>query len=237
MIFALVLAALMLPTTLFVVKIKPEDMGLEPYGKAPVASDGVPQGLTIAQAMKRPDFYVLAVCMTALGLCMNCVNLTMTPHLQTLGYTAVFAAGVSATYMAFLAAGKIALGALSDRIGNFRSSLLAMACLLTSAVGMYLAGHIVTIPIIVVCAGMGTAFGSVAYPLIARDLYGERDQAAISGIFNSCGSLGGTIGPTACGLVCDLTGSYSPAYLAMAAMVIVFGGIMLVTIRRRGGKV
>jgi MFS family permease len=232
-IFSVILALTMLPSVLFVVKIKPSDIGRTPYGgeEGDAHAVGAADGLTIREAARSARFYLIALSALALGFSANALNTTIAPHMQSLNYSNTFSANVAAAYMAALAAGKIALGALSDRLGARRAVALALAALGAAFVEMTLARHLIVVPLIVLCAGFGNSFGSVAYPLIAREVYGARDYAAITGVVSSVHSLGGAFGPLACGIIFDRTGSYIPGYAAMAALVFIFGGMLLFSAR------
>ena len=238
MIYAAIMACTMLPTVLFVIKIKPEDVGLAPYGGhiVSVGDTGEKPGMSLKQAMRGSVMYILAGSFLLIGFCMNSMNLTTAPNIAALGYSQVFAAGVASAYMALLAVSKIALGAMCDKIGTWKGCAISLIALLIAAISAALAGNMPFVFLLVLTNGLGTAFGSVAYPLIARDLYGERDQAAISGIFSSIGSLGGSFGPTICGMVYDMTGAYTPAFYVIAAMTVVFGGCVIFYIARNSGR-
>lgn len=238
MIYAVVMACTMLPVVLFVIKIKPEDVGLRPYGddSAPGEATSEKPGISFSQALRTKMTWVLLLSFLLLGFCMNSMNLTTAPNMRALGYSAVFSAGVASAYMASLAGAKIILGAMCDKIGTWKGCGVSLVALTIATICAVLARNMGIIVVYVVCNGLGTAFGSVAFPLIARDLYGEKDQAAVSGIFNSICSLGGAFGPTICGMVYDATGAYSPAYTVMTALCVVFGAIIIFTIFRNSGK-
>ena len=97
---------------------------------------------------------------------------------------------------------------------------------------MIFARFSLVVPLLVLCAGLGNSFGSVAYPLITRTVYGERDYAAITGIISSLNSLGSAVGPAVCGVIFDASGSYIPGYVAMTALVFVFGGTLILAMGR-----
>ena len=236
MIYAAVMALTMLPVVLFVIKEKPEDVGLRPYGDHSDAA--VPfekPGVSFSEALRSRMTWLLVGCFLVLGFCMNSMNLTTAPNMRALGHSAMFSANVASAYMASLAVSKIALGAMCDRIGTWRGCAVSIVAIIVSTITAVFARNIGVIAVFIVANGLGTAFGSVAYPLIARDLYGERDQASISGIFNSVASFGGAFGPTVCGMVYDLTGAYSPAFVVMTALCVICGGIAIITVASSGG--
>lgn len=237
-IYALILTFVMLPVVLFVIKIKPQDVGLAPYGgedDVVLAAEAEAGGLTLRQAMHSGKFYLIVLCSIVLGFAMNSINVTVAPHMQALHYSSVFAANVAAGYMAALALGKFALGALSDRLGTRRACALSLGALLIANGAMLSARFSFIVPLLVLSAGFGNSFGSVAFPLITHEVYGERDYAAITGVISALCSLGGAIGPSVCGAIFDITGSYMPGYAVMAGLVVVFGGALLLAMRRGEG--
>ncbi len=238
MIYAAVMVFTVLPAVLFVLKVRPEDAGLEPYGGYAVSDGkaGEKPGMSLGQAYKGSILYMLCGCALLLGFCMNAMNLTTAPNIQALGYSPVFAAGVASAYMAALAVAKIALGTMCDKMGTWKGCAIALTALCISAVSAALAGYLPFVFLLVVTNGLGTAFGSVAYPLMSRDIYGEKDQAAIAGVISSIGSLGGSFAPTVCGMVYDKTGAYTPSYIVIAAITIVAGGYVVFAIARNIGK-
>lgn len=239
MIFAAIMAVTMLPTVLFVIRIKPEDVGLLPYGDHTGEMGHAPAekpGITLAQALREKNMYLLLGSLLILGFTFNSMNVTTAPNMRALGYSAVYSANVASVYMASLAAAKIALGAMCDKIGTWRGCAIALLAQLVASICAMFATNIGIVAIFVVANGLGTAFGSVAFPLIARDLYGERDQASISSIFNAVGSLSGAIGPTVCGMIYDITGAYTPAYAIIAVITLVFGSFFIFYVARGSGK-
>ena len=238
MIYAGIMAVTMLPTVLFVLKIKPEEVGITPYGgfDSIAGKDGVKPGVPFAKAMRTRRMLMLLGSLLVLGITFNSMNLTTAPNMRALGHSAVYSANVASAYMAALAVAKIVLGAMCDKIGTWKGCAIALLAQFIASICAMFATNIGIVAIFVVCNGLGTAFGSVAFPLISRDLFGERDQASISSIFNAVCSLSGAIGPTLCGLIFDVTGAYTYAFVGIAAIVAVFGGFFIFHVARGSGK-
>lgn len=240
MIFSIVLVALIVPATLFVVKIKPADVGLAPYGGEleTVEKGGEMPGYTLAQARKMRSFYVILACALFIGICLNAVNSIMAPHLQSVGYSSIVAANAVSVYMAVLALGKMLFGIMVDKIGAMKTCAIAMIAEFLCNISGLLAGFPPMVAGMVLFTGLGNPFGSVAYPLVAREVYGPRECAAITGIISSMNNIGSAIGPTFCGAIFDATGSYIPAYAIMAVTVAAFGAVLIATMKisSRGKK-
>ena len=231
------LCVMLLPTVFFLLKLKPEDMGLLPYGQTHVQAERTEAGgFTLSQALRSRVFLPICLCCLVTGFTNNSLNATINPHLQHMGYSGVFAAGVASAYLAALAAGKIVLGQISDRAGATRATALALCAMVLSSCGMLgarlLPVALCTVPIM----GLGNAFGSVGFPLISRSVFGERDHAAITGVLSAVNGVGSTIGPILCGLIFDLNGSYYLAYLAMAVLLIPLGTLMVCAMHKHTQK-
>ena len=199
MIYTGALCVMLLPTVFFLLKLKPEDMGLLPYGQTHVQAERTEAGgFTLSQALRSRVFLPICLCCLVTGFTNNSLNATINPHLQHMGYSGVFAAGVASAYLAALAAGKIVLGQISDRAGATRATALALCAMVLSSCGMLgarlLPVALCTVPIM----GLGNAFGSVGFPLISRSVFGERDHAAITGVLSAVNGVGSTIGPILC---------------------------------------
>lgn len=56
---------------------------------------------------------------------------------------------------------------------------------------------------IVLCQGLGCAFGTVAHPIITQAIFGLKDYSTIYGIISAMGSLGGALAPVFAASVYD----------------------------------
>jgi len=220
-----------------VVRIHPREMGLEPYGQLPQTGSGAASadenGPTFNEALKNMRFYVIGISLICIGISNNGVVTTVAPNLTDVGHSATFAANITSMAMGALAIGKLILGILYDKLGTRKASMLALAAILISNVGMYFARHMIAMPLIILGMGLGAAFCTVALPLVTRDIFGNRAFSTLTGIFTACNNLGSAIGPSLLGTVCDMTGSYTPGYAFQFVLGLVFATLLLLVMPGR----
>ncbi len=231
--FILVLAV---PCIFFVLKLKPADMGLEPYmdhvhEKKDVKKSA--EGLTFSEARKTSRFRILCVLTVLIGISMNSMYSTISPHLQDQGYSLTFSANFLSICMLMLAGGKIVLGRIFDRFGVRFAFCWACASLALALVGMLLCRNMFALVLLALGVGFGCIFGAVVYPLSVPLIFGRKDYRAIVGPLSALVSLGGVIGPVLAGRIYDMTGSYNPCYLGALVIMII---VILVLLRLLPGK-
>lgn len=221
---AIVMGLVLLPAVFVVIRIHPRDLGLTaPGAESMHPGTGETEGMLLAQALRRPRFWILAVASICLLIGINGLMLNISPHLTDLGYSIRFAANVTALTMGSLALGKVALGRLFDRLGVRRTVIIADIAVSLSMVGLLYARYVPALALVVVCTGVGCAYATVANPVLTLELFGRRDYNAIFGFLSAIAALGSVIQPLIYGWVYDLTGSYTASFqlsliLALAAL-------------------
>ncbi len=216
-----IMAVIAIPCTLLI-RIRPEDMGLEPLGgyiTHNVADAGNAEGYTLAEAKKMPALWLLAACTLLVNSGLSSLVQVLSPHLTDNGYSTAFAATMVSVAMAAMACGKILLGRLYDILGVRKATFLSLACAFCGHMGIIFCTVKPMLACIILGIGLGCSFGTVANPIIVQTIFGKKDYAAIIGIFTAMGNLGGVIAPTLNGTAYDLFGSYNPAFYLWAAFV------------------
>jgi predicted MFS family arabinose efflux permease len=149
------------------------------------------------------------------------------------GWSALRIGWLSVLPMGLALAGMIAVGRSATRTGEKRwHGAIPLFC---AAAG--LAGGALTrdplLGLLGLCvAGVGVyaAFG-VWWSYPTTFLAGSAAAGAI-GLINSCGNVGGWVGPYFAGVVKDATGSFQWAYVALSASL-VMSGLFMLSLRRR----
>lgn len=222
LILAGMMALTLIPCALFLVRDRPADLALEPYGGATQAggTDVQSSGLTLAQARKSPTFWMLApVCVIGTGCCV-CVMQHTTAYATDLGISYASAATVASIVTASLAVGKLIMGVVFDKIGSRRACSLSLSVFLLALVFYGLAEvYIALLYVAAVILGLGLSVSTVAYSVVTQDLFGKKDFAAIYGNLLVFGSLGGALGSPLIAAVYDTLGSYRLAWLALAVLM------------------
>ena len=222
LVFTGIMCLVILPMVFFVIKVRPEDMGLKPLG-APIVQEGnAPEGgLTLREAMRTKEFYILVLDIVIAGMGVNAIATTSTPFYTDEFQNGVIAANLASAFMAVLAIGKFALGGLYDRFGALKATVMARVLLIISLQALAQGKKPVFIGIYLLCCGLACASSSTAIPILARNAFGAKNAAAIIGVFSASQSLGAMVSPSACGFVCDKVGSYAPSYLILSVGVLI----------------
>ena len=236
---ALVAFALLFIATVFIVRDKPEDIGLVPLGAEKKTADGAPPvrlGLTRAQALKTPTFYIMAA-----GFFFNSmIGMGINPHISAcltdIGYDVSFAATIISAVMVIMMIGKVSLGAAFDKIGPVKAGFTVGFVLLMSSLLILNAG---ISPVIAWAFagffGFGYATLSVPYSYLTSEIFGDREFSAIYSIATMLSSAGGAVGPVLSGALYDLTGSYHLVFILYAVFSVAI--ILLLTTAAKQGQV
>ena len=219
---AVAVALLVAPMTFFVIRQDPEEMGLTPLGNGRVLSEGpVGDGMLFRDAKKTARFYLLCLCTMVASMAGSVLMQNNAPYLTDIGYSVAVAATFTAVCPGSLAAGKMLLGQLYDKVGTRRATFISNGATVLGLCTMLVASFSPALLPIVLCQGLGCAFGTVAHPIITQSIFGLKDYSTIYGIVTAMGSLGGAMAPVFAASIYDASGSYKGAYLAMAAMLAV----------------
>ena len=196
LVFGIITLVGTLPFTLLVVRSKPEDKGLAPYGagersqmgQASVDTTGVPA----SRAMKTPAFFALAV------FC-GIITLNQTIYQFLASYASSFeatlptiaaASGVVASAaMAGQAIGKVVLGVINDksvRLGIF----FGLGCGVLGVVLMwFFPSPLMMLLVGAFLFGVVYAMTTVQTPLLVRSVFGSADYTNIYSRISMVGSL------------------------------------------------
>ncbi|MDX2170213.1 MAG: MFS transporter [Deltaproteobacteria bacterium] len=180
-----------------------------------VASEETDTGAWHAVARQR-DFWLLFWVLFAFYFYRLGINTHLVAFLGDLGYSSLAAAGGFSLTLALGIVGKLATGAIADRVGaraavlgNFSLIALASLLLLAPMVGGAL-------PLFLVVHGFATAAEDVVIPLVIAQRFGAAQLGRVYGLLLLALVPGGWAGPLVAGWVFDVTGSYAPVFAAFA---------------------
>jgi MFS family permease len=215
------------PVALFVLRRRPQDIGLEPDGQpgdgAHVPSANRPW--TRAQALQtfalRSTIVTFGIAlMVQLGFLSHQVNLLQTFVTPTVTATIVLTSGA----LAFL--GRVLLARVADRL-NIR--WIASGVLVLSAAGLIVTAMANTaLPLIIGTLLFGFNVGNLTTlpALIVRREFGAVSFGKVFGITGTFMQLISALGPAIFGLMHDRTGSYSLA-IGLAAVLMLMGAMLI----------
>lgn len=135
---------------------------------------------------------------------------TLAVHLTTSGLSAGTAAAAVSAFGLAMTIAKFIYGALSDRIGCYRTNLIFTAILALAFFSGFLAGSGSVIAAFLSAAGMGAGYSmtTITFSLYAGSFYSGKKVSDAVRHFWIATLLGSLVFTTVPGLIADLTGSY-----------------------------
>ena len=221
-ILAVIMLLAIIPCTFFIIRLRPKDMGLLPYGESTQSINNdlnqEEDGIMLSEALKTIRFWAILICSVIILISINALMLTISPHLSDIGYSITFSANILALTMGALALGKLLLGYMFDKLGLRATTTLSCFATLFAMIGLIFANHYIALVIIIIGAGLGSAYATIANPIITQSLFGRRDYISIYGVLSAANALGGVIAPILTGYIFDRTGSYITSFIIMAIL-------------------
>lgn len=209
------------------IKDRPENMGLKPYGEGELhkvkekKQSNFWEGYSLQELYRKPFFYMLLI-----GTVMSCFFVympftTVVPHLQDCGLTLQQATSMQSVMLLVLAASKLLMGILCDKIGAKLVTILCFVCGILSMVCMAMANSLVLAAVGVVILAVALTTTALTIPLLTTELLGYKGQTVCVGICIAMVSVGSMLHGPVVQSTFDTFGTYRPAYWA-AAIGLVF---------------
>lgn len=203
---------IMIPVVLFMVKVKPAEIGLEPYTEVHQTAEATvtaKMGVYRHEAIKSSCFWYLAIASFSYGLIIMGIHMHAVPYLTDIGFTPAFASTIASVLMLLLLFSKMLLGYLFDKLGALGGSMLGAFGGFLAVIFIYLIrvqsafvwGYLLT------CA-VSCAVGSVATSYLVGNYFGDLDYGRILPWASMAVTLGCAIGNPMAGAIYDFTGSY-----------------------------
>lgn len=232
LVFGIIILVGTLPFTLFVVRSKPEDKGLLPYGyeeatTADSAADSAKpdqSGVEASVAMKTPAFVALLVFCGIITL-----NQTIYQFLpsyaqsfqDTMPAIAAASGVIASAAMAGQAIGKVVLGILNDKSAKL-GMLFGIVCGVVGVIVMWLFPSVLALLLVgAFLFGVVYAETTVESPLLVRSVFGSRDYTNIYSRVSMAGSLMSAVAAVFWGVIIDSPGGFPLMFLlGIACMAI-----------------
>ncbi len=191
--------------------------------KGPAAGAGPDGGTGAAgyhfqEARRNRTLWMFCAIQFAFLSSLTTVPLHIVVHGMDLGMTPASAAILVSVVGAASVVGRLSVGAAVDRIGGRRALIICFVPLVASLLAfVFIAAPWVLFAAVAVYGFAHGGFFTVTSPTVA-EYFGLRALGAIFGFVLFSGTIGGAAGPILAGRVFDLTGSYAPAFTALAAL-------------------
>lgn len=243
LVVAVVISVLVLPWTLFVFKLHPEDIGMKPYGwseeleleeRKRLAENRAVPGVPLKKAIKTVPFACMFL-FAGLIAYFGGFNPQLPGYAQSLGFDAVVASSLLTAVMLGNVVEKLVIGWLNDRIGVRHTVNIQLVMVACGLVGFILAGdNIVLMYVSAFLFGAQNSLVSVSTPLVIRELFGERDFPQIFANARIGTGAIGCLGPVSVAGIYDVTGSFVPAFAVGIVVVAVSFAVVHISYACRG---
>lgn len=181
-------------------------------------------GITLEESIRQPYFYVAAICVFLTGMGLQGINGIAAAHLHDVGINQNVVAMVLSVHSIVLCTSKLLAGFSYDKLGLRVTLLICEIFGVLSFLALAFSG---TQPFGIGCAYAWSALSALALPLetvmvplIAADLFGEKDFSKMVGIFVSLNTAGFAFGTPVANLIFDNCGSYKPMLFLIAAIMV-----------------
>ena len=220
--FALVVVLI---ASVFIIRFRPEEMGLQPLGEEDAEVKRVsPQQITQLPEPQRKRRLLMmlaaAVCAGVVGAFSSFFN----PFGISVGLSVSAAAVLASVSMIGNTAGKLILGEINDRIGTRWSCLAGFTVALVGAVLM-ITTKAPALYFSALIFGVSMPVYSTLLPLMTRAALGSSDFSANYAKVTMASSMTASVMLTAHGTLFDLTGSYTCSMI-LCALTMALGSIL-----------
>jgi MFS family permease len=208
---AAVIVAVFVPIGLLVVRNSPAEVGQFPDGAKYAAGvvPAAPTGLTLAVAIRTPNFWVLAAAVTLFFFGMFGWMIHQVPFYESVGISTTTGSLIVSASAGLGIFTRLIFGFFADRIRSMELAALGLAAFLFGGMATL---SITTGPVgIVLFLGfwvVGAGGGPMMEALLLTRAFGVKHFATIFGVFLVVETLGQVLSPVLAGAIFDASGTY-----------------------------
>lgn len=184
--------------------------------RPPVAQDD--GDLPLGRAARTPAFVSLYSSTLLLSLALFVPFVFLPPFAEGRGVSKVAAAALVGIIGGTSVLGRLALGAVGDRVGRIRTYQACFALVAVSFPIWLVTERYAWLVVFAVVLGFGYGGFIALSPAVIAELYGVRGLGGLIGVLYTSAAVGSLVGTPAAGMVIDETGSYDVAIVAAFAL-------------------
>ncbi|WP_165247124.1 MFS transporter [Adlercreutzia sp. ZJ141] len=216
LVFCLITALVGLPSAIFLIRNKPEDMSLAPWvsakNKESVPEEGIVspvKGIMFNQALRTPALWLVALYAGMMDVGIT-LNYYIPSYVSSLAFGIFAASTVSSAIMVGQMIGKLLLGYIND-INVKMGVVTAVACgIIGISVMTFLGGSgIYFLYIGGFFYGIFFAGATVTTSLMTRGIFGSKDYSRVFSVVSTVATLSSAFTSAIWGAIIDITGSYT----------------------------
>ena len=213
---------LIVPAALFVVKNRPEDVGLFPDGSSQPPVSETRQAMAgvrrDTRVLNSRSFWLLALSLGSPGLVSTGLIIHQTDIFVQNGLSATLAAGVFPIYSASSAVSSLASGFVADRVGPKALFVFSMATLLAALAVVVVMDSLFLAMVYVVALGVSLGSFIIVHGMIWAHYYGRQGLGRVQGPSMTISVCASAIGPLPLAVFLEQTGTYTVGLLVMMVL-------------------
>lgn len=222
LILAVILGVTTVPPHAFVLRRRPEDLGLLPDGEAPVAARPVdaPRGASLRQALGDPAYWWLNVAFFLGTAASVAIALYLIPVLLERGEALAVATLVTGLIGAAQVVGRLLVTAFERRVPESVMATLVFALQVVALALILLPAGLAVVLLAVALLGIGRGGITLMRATLVADRYGRANFAAISGIPAAAQMAARAVAPVGAGLLVTVLGGYAPMLIILLLLAV-----------------
>ncbi len=221
------------------IKDNPAQMGLYPDGEEPAEEmqTGKPAarpevtGVSLGEAMKGLNFWLLALGLFLFGIVSMAVMNTYNVAFQAVGFSPMVAATAVSVVSVVSIFTKILTGAMTDKFSPRVSAIIIHGVFAANCALMLFVREGSSVIMVYLFAAL-FAFGNSGWiPILIKyimSLYGRKHFSSINGVMLMVTNFGSFVGPLLVGALFDMSGNYQMPYLVMMVITVLSIASLLV---------
>jgi predicted MFS family arabinose efflux permease len=191
------------------------------------------RGVTLHDALADPRQWCLNVAWLLLGGLAFMVTVHIVPFARDQGVSLASASLALTAYGVGSVVGRVAAGALSDRIGSITTMRIAYVVQALALLALLWLPSRETLFGALAAFGAGFAAADTMIAKVIPDVFGVRAIGAIMGVLTLGWRSGAALGPAAAGFLYDVSGSYAVPFGSAPGVVLVSWALFAVATSRR----
>lgn len=188
-------------------------------GHAPRAGGESRRGVTLTEALADPRQWCLNLSWLLLGGISTMITVHIVPFSRDQGISLAGASVALTAYGIGAASGRIAAGAVSERLGTLATIRTGYVLQALALLALLWVPSREALLCALAAFGIGFAASDTMLTKVFPEVFGVRAIAAIMGMLTLGWRCGAALGPAAAGFLHDLTGSYTVPFGAAPAVV------------------
>ena len=230
-VIAAVMFCVLVPVAVFIIRQKPADKGLQPYGYGEGASAkktvaAAEWNVTLKELKGQPLFWAFIAGVTLISLTGAIIS-HIPSAVMDAGYSTAKAASITSIYMAIAVPGKLLLGHIFDKYGSKAGILFGNTAFFLSVTALLFISAEPMLYLMAVLFGFGTCIGTVSVSVLTSKLFGSKNYAETFGFVSMFSNAGFAFGVPLIAVVYDVTGTYKIAWILVAVLALLMTALLL----------